>query len=685
MHRSIGWTWTVVVGLAVAGANSGCGSDKKSVVPDDSPFDHNEDPNFTYENGLTRPERNSFYTLPEGSELFPLDWFLLMEDGKTGKPFIDNLSRFGLIDGSLDKKVDPVNYEALQKLNPHNLPIGVTSHTPLDTGFEMVGINCAACHVTEVSYNGTAFLVDGAPNQFDIRQFYNDMISSAEVTAKSPLRLAKLLLGWSSTSTSLPERMLSSLTRLGSADVSDFESSVANDRDGVVEHIQSIEKHLLGESSEAPKDGATSLLRDEIGQVHDEEKARFYAGLQAAGKNSNDYLQSVLHGGSIPADDTPSVSSSVESLKSLNLKGDENAQEVVGKPSVLVGWFAHFRERIHLFYARLEFLKSVANSNVGGTEPLAGRIDAFGYARNFLFGSKYGYEKNTAPVSYPHLWGFEKTAWLHWNANTNSVLERNIGQALGVGAIVDSNFDTTVEVAHTHVLETTAYKILPPSWPSIFPAIRHELASKGKVLYTRECAGCHDQKNVTKQGLNDYPRYTMSEIGTDPNQAVNFNKVLGSDLPANQQAPFASTLDSTLTGIKTKFYEKNKIPEATQKKWEAHRSPVKWRSVWPAEGVPEGVPKYTLRPLAGVWAMAPFLHNNSVPTLHDLLLPQDQRPVRFWVGSRQYNPVKMGYLSSEGEDELDTTLDGNHNTGHEYGTSLSEDERLALLEYLKTM
>src|SRR5205807_2120961 len=44
---------------------------------------------------------------------------------------------------------------------------------------------------------------------------------------------------------------------------------------------------------------------------------------------------------------------------------------------------------------------------------------------------------------------------------------------------------------------------------------------------------------------------------------------------------------------------------------------------------------YTARPLNGVWATAPYLHNGSVPNLYALLLPPDQRPADFWVGTRR--------------------------------------------------
>ena len=95
---------------------------------------------------------------------------------------------------------------------------------------------------------------------------------------------------------------------------------------------------------------------------------------------------------------------------------------------------------------------------------------------------------------------------------------------------------------------------------------------------------------------------------------------------------------------------------------------------------------YKARPLNGIWASSPYLHNGSVPTLYDLLRPAAARPKRFAVGRWQFDPKKVGYVS---DGELpwvyDTAMTGNHNSGHEYGTSLSDDDRWALVEYLKTL
>ena len=105
---------------------------------------------------------------------------------------------------------------------------------------------------------------------------------------------------------------------------------------------------------------------------------------------------------------------------------------------------------------------------------------------------------------------------------------------------------------------------------------------------------------------------------------------------------------------------------------------------------PEKEACYKARSLNGIWATAPYLHNGSVRTMRQLLLPADKRDETFHVGSREYDPDDMGFKDAGGF-ELDTNLDGNKNIGHEgpdYGNKKFRDDPAllnALLEYLKTL
>ena len=104
---------------------------------------------------------------------------------------------------------------------------------------------------------------------------------------------------------------------------------------------------------------------------------------------------------------------------------------------------------------------------------------------------------------------------------------------------------------------------------------------------------------------------------------------------------------------------------------------------------------YKGRPLQGIWATAPYLHNGSVPNLWELLLPPAQRSATFNVGSREFDPKNVGYVTAPSADNSfiftarDATgapVQGNSNGGHDYGNAkLSDDDRWALIEYMKTL
>ncbi|MEQ1531557.1 MAG: di-heme-cytochrome C peroxidase, partial [Methylococcales bacterium] len=110
-----------------------------------------------------------------------------------------------------------------------------------------------------------------------------------------------------------------------------------------------------------------------------------------------------------------------------------------------------------------------------------------------------------------------------------------------------------------------------------------------------------------------------------------------------------------------------------------------------APGLPAYTPPnllaYRARPLDGIWASAPYLHNGSVPSLYELLLPPAERSQVFYVGNREFDPDAIGFKSRPSRNgfRFDTRLPGNLNSGHTYGTELSDAQRLDLLEFLKTL
>jgi hypothetical protein len=172
----------------------------------------------------------------------------------------------------------------------------------------------------------------------------------------------------------------------------------------------------------------------------------------------------------------------------------------------------------------------------------------------------------------------------------------------------------------------------------------------------------------------------LTHIGTDPNAASNWSgrtydasKIgLGSEVGAYN-------LSVAINAVRRELYARNNTPVAEQE---------------PDLALLQAPCGYRARPLVGVWATPPFLHNGSVRTVYDLL--SDSRPASFAFGTREYDPVKLGYLDKPGPTGLvlDTSLPGNRNAGHWWtddtsragriGPRLAEEEKFALIEYLKS-
>lgn len=109
-----------------------------------------------------------------------------------------------------------------------------------------------------------------------------------------------------------------------------------------------------------------------------------------------------------------------------------------------------------------------------------------------------------------------------------------------------------------------------------------------------------------------------------------------------------------------------------------------FKSIFTADAAAPVKFEYKARPLNGIWATAPYLHNGSVRTLQQLLSPSE-RQAKFQVGSTELDPVEVG-LANAGPFTFDTAAQpGNSNQGHEYGADLDKDERLQLVEYLKSL
>ena len=137
------------------------------------------------------------------------------------------------------------------------------------------------------------------------------------------------------------------------------------------------------------------------------------------------------------------------------------------------------------------------------------------------------------------------------------------------------------------------------------------------------------------------------------------------------------------------------LPPGATPRYDDPEREARYRTCLAASADPEArkILAYKPRPLNGIWATAPYLHNGSVPTLFDLLLPENQRPQTFTTGGKDFDPVKVGFKSAAGDgpfefrvrDAAGKLIPGNENSGHDHGADLTDEQRLDLVEYLKRL
>lgn len=190
----------------------------------------------------------------------------------------------------------------------------------------------------------------------------------------------------------------------------------------------------------------------------------------------------------------------------------------------------------------------------------------------------------------------------------------------------------------------------PPAYP--WP-IDRKLASAGQQTFERTCARCHG---------------TYGEQASYPGRIVNIEEV---------------GTDSVRLGSLT--------PEYRRKMQDG------WFGEYGREEYVVDPRGYVAPPLNGVWASAPYLHNGSVPTLWHVLHP-GERPVvwrktedaydrtRAGLEAQSFDRVPDSALSgAERREYFDTHLPGKSAQGHLFPDELTETEKQAVLEYLKSL
>lgn len=409
------------------------------------------------------------------------------------------------------------------------------------------------------------------------------------------------------------------------------------------------------------------------------------------------------------------------------------------------------------------------------TEEGFGRMDALGRGANGQFEQldQRNILVGNAPATIPPLWYTHDYDWVQTVAAIRQPMGRNVTESWGVNSIVDlanpdphKRFAMSVTMKDIFWMETLVSVLEPPKWPEeILGEIDRAAVERGRKLYHEEvfqnaldpaeeqwcptekdvyppgwklqpcpnpaqlkaegrkglCARCHapvleaypDQEGFKYWQL---PIYKLDVIGTDPGVAKNFASrrvytgVLSKDFGA-PQVGIAQALGFSTSAAMERQYRELGVPPSFQPTMSGFRS-NSFRG-------PSG---YPARPLDGYWTAAPYLHNNSVANLYQVLSPLSERDKSFWVGDPEFDPVHVGYVPDEfaggfelkgrksfftavsdyakgvfrGNGQFTFEIAGNSNSGHEFrdapkgtpgviGRTLTSRERLDIIEYMKVM
>ena len=579
--------------------------------------------------GWTDAGRTKWFEATLGSRLMPLDWYNALEQPDNMRPFRE------------DAHLESFRFLTRPGKDGPLLPAGFAIDEQDDRGFSFsklrwyrdqpsdakwVGLNCSACHTGQIAYQGKLHVIDGGPSLLDFQSFIEAVDHALVATRDDPAKFDR------------------------------FARKVLKQDD--------------------PEN--RTMLREALGALTDWQRA----------------------------------------IERMNNGGDGPAP-------------------IRYGFARLDAFGHIFNK-------VALLADAPGQDPN----------TSDAPVSYPFLWDIYRQDRLQWNGIVTSgrkslgggryvdfgAIGRNAGEVIGVFGDLTirplpnmTGYPSSLNVKNLDWLEVQLRQVKAPKWPANFndpnvpEAQRSALAASGRDLFDQlNCDACHatppQDTSVYKVTMTPLRRQGAQAINaTDPWMACNaitytaktgrlFNRpdgyVNGERLGA--EAPLATMLATTVKGaLIAKWRDLVEIIGATfiglriPPKVGTELAPIeeddqtRLDTCFAANDAPRaaGVAApfaYKARPLDGIWATAPYLHNGSVPTLFDLLRAPADRPASFQIGTREYDPVNVGYRSDAAAPgnsfRFDTTVRGNSNAGHVYGVgALTDDQRRAMVEYLKTL
>ena len=614
--------------------------------------------------GWTPADSMWFYTSTQGSDLLPYDFFMALEKAGTSEPFRSN---------------ENLNYyhylpQKATLSNPDALPVGFVKDSY--KGKDYLGFTCAACHTGQVNYKGTGIRIDGGPAGTDMDSFLQALSEAVNNPQGDPAAHARFV-------KKVMER-----------------GNYASEED-VVKDLQRYGQRL-------------SMYNI----VNHSETRYGYSRLDAFGRIYNRVLEHIITQEELKELLNTAAADLVKTGKLTQAEVDAIQQQQKG--GILSD-----KQRDHLVLRLSQVL------------PLKAQLRM----------SLMIFKRPDAPVSYPFLWDIPQHDYVQWDGlGVNAGLGpigRNAGEVIGVFGTLDwaekpgislssfisgqgikathISFSSSLKVHNLRLIENRLKSLQSPQWPEdILPPIDRDRSARGERLFTIYCESCHTRikrddpkRRIVAQMIR------LSDVGTDPKMAENAAKYSGlSGILRNQyvnagpgnvlideHAPVAALLTKATLSVVATPEDKNFLQRGYDWIYDLAAAlfgneikPSLKHGQYDPDTTADpyaSLRSYKARSLNGIWATAPYLHNGSVPTLYDLLLPKkrdsdpkngEYRPEQFQVGSREFDPERVGLRSSGYNGfTFDTRRQGNSNAGHPYGTELDKEKRLDLLEYLKSL
>lgn len=582
----------------------------------------------------TAPAWNDFYTRDQGSRLMPFAWMqaLKLPDGSG---FLDDdLARYGYLP----------NLES-----PDGLPVGFNTGDYDDVTY--VGMTCAACHTREITVEDTAYRVDGGPAIVDFQSFLADIDTAMGTVVGEPTAFdafAAAVLG------AAPPRYATRMLR------SEVETWYRR-------------WHTITEGS-LPVDHPWGPSRlDAVGMIFNR-----LTGLDI-GPASNDYIIAE----NIRIADAPTR---YPFLWNASIQDKTQWPGFADNGSNLLGLARNLGEVYGVFgilhpvdkWIYINFLDQ-NSANFEGLWRLEELIQKIGPPRwawkvdaGLAVTGEEIFNRATADGGCVACHGIKPGTPRLTNPDTWATPIQDVGTDT-------REYDTLAWTAKTGVLEGSK-------------SLSGELGaeeSSFKILSTVVVRSILQKAIMGLVDLTTSDEFSLPS-GTGDRIAALHEKAMGlltDPRFADLKGAFQSNLHDLLTGGDTQATETTETETQTvQTEAVDTTQPGAYRDCGQTEPY-----CYESRVMEGIWAAAPYLHNGSVPTLWDLLLPADQRPASFMIGPA-YDLEKVGLAASQ--PVFDFTLEttdcsernsGRSRCGHEFGTWLTVDEKKALLEYLKTL